>query len=423
MDDSRPNIAERELRRGLRLAVSATTHADYEREFILDVVAAANYDLASIVKCQNMPKLSEDLQLDLDVVEKLHHFALFEYSKLIGVKSGERFCVAPTVNYLKWHTKSSPLKGKASRPTTPRAAGQHPPSDAATPTSSKGHGAGMPSGDAERAAPATPIVERVRMELSSSTNARGEDEVHARLWVSREADVIFSPPKLHTDAHLAAVREKRRHKLEAELREDSRRAEEEKARNEMLMKKALLGPSYTARPGSASPGKLRHSINSGNSGYFDHGVRQRLAQKGPTFGVGERPTTPTPSPNKTPSPASIKAYFPASTERAQAREAFDAMMRKKEEEEALARRAEEERRAQEEAEAARAFRKTLKFKARPLPSFYAPKAKAGAEGKGKGNGVGKGEGKGKGQAPPHANGRAKQNGKVLKVDINYEGAG
>ena len=380
-EEGASTLSRNALRRGLRHAVAETTHLEHERAHLFEEVEANALDLYAVVQMgDRLVELMEKLGCDYETCEKLHHYCCQEYSKALSVATGERYCVAPTLNYIKWSATKRNEDKPGSVPATPRVANIPKMRSLGNTPVSVGDGA---------------VV------------ALGEEDVPD--VASSALSPLAKPPRLSTEAAYNKKMERKQEREERDAEELQRAREEDRIRKERLFKLALRGPK-ARRPASASP-KLQNrgprklnidvamearaerktellvkgEIESRRARQEAKEKKARLktiALRGPAVQPRpQRPKSASPqsyadlqSPNRyVPSTSNIQAYHPATDERARQRAKFEEYLKEKESLEAAQ---ERERRVLEEKEEERRvkeLRKSMEFKASPLPDLKSRK--------------------------------------------------
>ena len=388
-------------RRALRQAIAETTHVEHEREHLYDEVEANKLELLHLVQMQEPSKiqeLSEKLACHLELAEKFQHYCCQEYSEVMA--TGERFCVAPTVNYIKWSTRRETAEdeGEFNLSTSRefpkmRSLGGTPV--AQSPRRGQRQAGEGDDGDEMAGTPAPEEEDTEYFDASSTMKSFAASPE----WRSG------GPPALSTIAQFNKKEERRRERMEWESSQAAKKAEQEKLKKERRLKLALRGPK--SRPASASPKvtspgphKLkidmamearaerrtelelqeRHELEVRQQEERERKAKlKQMALRGPDTPVRpQRPksASPTfeyathPSPNRfVPSTSSYKPFNSKSDERAAQRAKFDEYVKEKE---GIMAAREREQRVIEEKEAEREvkeLRKAMEFKASPKPDF------------------------------------------------------
>ena len=200
----------KELRRALKQAIYFTTSIEHVREHLYDEVEANQLGLSELVQIRpsKIPELSQKLKCDDSLAEKFHHYCCQEYSKMNSL--GERFCLAPTVNYVKWSAK----KAASISPSSPNI---------------------TPKTKAERAREFTPGEGKVPKTASLDGLSPAPDYASPE-WLAG------GPPALNTQVQFNKREEKRRSQDESEQSQKQKKLDEERERKDRLFKLAIRGP-------------------------------------------------------------------------------------------------------------------------------------------------------------------------------------
>ena len=416
-EEMKEETPEKVYRRALKQAIAETTHIEHEREYLFDELETQQLDLVGVIQMQNrLPDLSEKLQCTEEMIEKLHHYCCQEYSKVVAL--GERFCVAPTINYIKWSTKKgislsppsslanselgdspsqqlispkalsfTPVASVSQQKQKPRGAEEEEEEEAtasasangttATGTGDDGKGTETPQPtllNTERLSHKRQEQRREQLKLESSEALRKIDEEKQRKErlfklalrgpTKRPVSAsprLTSPPgprKLLIDKAMEARSFRKSCVLEQENLEKRKKEEEEKRRKAKLKEYALKGPAIPPRPQrprSASP-KIGGKGSSSS-------VSAKSSSSPPSYLL-------TPSPNRfVPSTSNFKAYHTSSAERAQERAKFQEYIKQKEDIEAAMEREKEHLEEKEAERLEKELRKAMEFTAKKMPDF------------------------------------------------------